>query len=168
MFLSEIPIDFRTPEPENKFDEKLLADIEDIGCHYVYIFSEKQSPTYTFSIGHFHQHNHPELILFGIKPELSVPILNIAAQWIADGKERLTPFKRYSDFAEDYSTIFIPVDIEHYEAYLGYANWYYGSLPGPYPVLQMVWPDPANLFPWEEGYDKRYMKQQPLLGPILP
>jgi hypothetical protein len=53
------------------------------------------------------------------------------------------------------------VDPSRHNGLVNYAIWYYRS--SPFPVLQLVWPDPAGLFPWEDGFDERYRKRQPTL-----
>ena len=60
-----------------------------------------------------------------------------------------------------------PLDLSFYEEYLGYATWFYRSLPQPYPAMQCIWPDKAGLFPYEAGYDSRFSTLQRLLS-IVP
>lgn len=33
----------------------------------------------------------------------------------------------------------------------------------PVPALQLVWADPAGLFPWREGFDLRFRPMQPII-----
>jgi len=59
---------------------------------------------------------------------------------------------------------FIPVAKHYYPKYLGYASWFYSSVKGEFPLLQMVWSDKQGHLPWKVGYDKSYDKFQPLLN----
>ena len=76
----------------------------------------------------------------------------------------MRPFQVYGDIADGLEVVFLPVALPAYNEYLGYANWFYADLPAPYPALQMVWPDPNGVFPWQPGYDARFRRAQPLLG----
>lgn len=44
---------------------------------------------------------------------------------------------------------------------MGWARWFYGDVQ--FPVLQCVYPDLANTFPWEAGFTKEWRSRQPLL-----
>ncbi len=68
---------------------------------------------------------------------------------------------RYDDLVEGYECEFRTVNPSHYDGLLNYGNWYYKG--APYPVLQLIWPDPAGLFPWEDGFDEGFRKEQPSL-----
>ena len=163
-FMDAIPNEFSLPNPESDYDKNLLKTLESVGWHNVHISEEGNSPAFAFSIGHFYKFNHPEVIVIGLKPEISQQLLNIVAIKVVGANTKIEPYKEYTDMTEGLSLVFIPVSLEHYGEYLGYANWFYGSMPKPYPVLQMVWPDRAGIFPWEKGYDKRFLQLQPILG----
>ena len=162
--LSEIPEKFSLPLSETDFDKKLIAQVEGAGWYNMHVGKENDAPPFSFTIGHFHKRNHPEIIVIGLPAQVSHELLNVAAVLVNGGKKSLIPYKKYTDFTETLSVAFVPVNVGNYGEYLGYANWYYGSLPKPYPVLQMVWPDKEGKLPWEKDYDKRYFKLQPVLG----
>lgn len=163
-FMRALPEGFAPPSAEDEYDQRLLDDVKRVGWHTLHIQAEEGSPPFSFTVGHFYKENHPEIIVIGLKPETAQQLLDIAALKIAGGKARIEPHREYSDFTESLSLRFIPVSLEHYREYLGYANWFYGSLPGPYPALQMVWPDKAGRFPWEPGFDTTFAPLQPILG----
>ena len=166
VFMNKIPDDFAVPEPENEYDKELIAQIEQVGWYNVHVAEENGFPAYAFSIGHFFKQNHPELIVVGLPPEVAHQLLNIAVVKIVGAKEEIEPYKKYDDFTENLTVAFVPVSLEYYGEYLGYANWYYGALPKPYPAMQMVWPDREGKYPWEQGYDKRFLQLQPILAPM--
>lgn len=163
MFLKQIPGDFTPPSAQDDYDKELLSNLSEVGWHNLHIAGEEALPPFSFSIGHFHNANHPEIIVAGLPPETSEQLLNVAAVHIHGEGQPIEPFRPYEDFLQGLNVAFIPVGLEHYGEFLGYANWYYDDLPKPYPVMQMVWPDPAGLFPWEEGFDGAYAHLQPLL-----
>jgi hypothetical protein len=163
-FMSKIPEGFKPPAAESDYDEQLLAKIKEVGWHNVHIAGDKGLPAFAFTIGHFYKQNHPELIVIGLPAETAHKLLNIAVVKVVGAKERIEPYKKYKDFTEGLSVAFVPVGIEHYNEYLGYAGWFYGSMSMPFPALQMVWPDKSGKYPWEKGYDKQFLQLQPILG----
>lgn len=166
VFMDKVPAGFEAPEPENDFDKRLLGTVEEIGWYNLHVSEEEGAPAFAFSIGHFHKHDHPEIIVVGLEPEIAHELLDIAAVKIIGSQQRIAPYKKYADFTEGLSVAFVPVELDRYEEYLGYANWYYGSLPGPYPALQLVWPDRDGRHPWDDGYDESFSQLQPILGPM--
>ncbi|WP_438461869.1 DUF4262 domain-containing protein [Marinomonas sp. PE14-40] len=164
VFMESMPTGFVAPPAETQQDSLILEQIKKVGWYNLHIGQEDDQAAFSFSIGHFQQHNHPELILVGLPAEVANQLLNIAVVKIVGAKERLEPYKKYDDFTEGLAVAFIPVELDFYRDYLGYANWYYGDLPKPYPVLQMVWPDREGYFPWEAKFDTSFKQAQPLLG----
>jgi hypothetical protein len=59
---------------------------------------------------------------------------------------------------------------EYYFDYMRHGSWFYRSLlwkvdpiaEHKWPVLQLVWPDPNGLYPWDEGCDPRAREIQTL------
>jgi hypothetical protein len=166
VFMDAIPRNFTQPVPEGDYDVQLLGKINEVGWHNLHVAEEDGKPAFAFSLGHFHKQNHPEIIVIGLPAETAHQLLNIAVVKIVGAKEKIEPYKKYSDFTEGLSVAFVPVDLKHYGEYLGYANWYYGSMSRPYPAVQMVWPDKVGKYPWESGYDQRFLQIQPILGPM--
>lgn len=164
MFMVEIPAKFRAPEPESEFDRQMMAQIHKVGWYNLHVAEENGSPEFAFTIGHFENRSHPELIIIGLRPGTAEQFLNLAADRITSANEKIIPYKKYNDLADGVTVAFVPVAYKYYDEYLGYANWYYDSMPKPFPALQLVWPDRAGRFPWEDGYDQRILKLQPLLG----
>lgn len=163
-FMQSMPAGFVVPPVETSQDSLILEQIKKAGWYNLHIGQEDNQAAFSFSIGHFQQHNHPELIVVGLSAEVANQLLNIAAVKIVGAKETLEPYRKYDDFAEGFPLAFIPVELAFYRSYLGYANWYYGDLSKPYPVLQMVWPDREGYFPWEAEFDTSFKQAQPLLG----
>lgn len=166
MFLEDMPAAFRFPEAEDAEDVQLLSRIQKKGWHHFSVAGGDGVPGYTFSVGHFLHCNHPELIAVGLKDQLASRLLDSAALRVRELNKPFVPYRLYDDVAPGLKVVFVPVDFPHYNQYLGFANWFYSDLPAPYPALQMVWPDPKGVFPWQAGYDKRFHRAQPLLGTV--
>ena len=58
--------------------------------------------------------------------------------------------------------MFVRVDQALYGEHFGRAIDYYGG--SGFPVLQMVWPDRHNVFPWEPNCDAGIRELQPVLA----
>lgn len=153
---------FKLREAEDDHDRKLLSDIERFGWHVVHINEDAEGPGFSFSVGFYYTFQQPEILIMGLKQDVAHDLLKIAYVQISGGKA-FRPFERNSDFTQDYECALAPIEIEHYREYLGYATWFYRSLPNPFPALQFIWPDKQGRFPWEQGYDDRFFKlQKPL------
>ena len=150
---------FQLRTAEDEHDRKLLADIERVGWHIVHINEDERGPAFSFSVGFYYTFQQPEILIMGLKPEVAQKILSIAVVLMAGGKT-FQPFEPVADFAQGYNSVFVPIKIENYQDYLGYAIWFYRSLPAPFPAMQLVWPDKQGRFPWEQGYDTRYLSSQ--------
>jgi len=70
---------------------------------------------------------------------------------------------RHPDILHGFDIELAPIDLAHYEEYLGYANWFYRSLPQPFPAMQCLWPDRSGVLPYEENFDPRCARLQPVL-----
>ncbi len=153
---------FRWRDPEDDHDRKLLDDVRKYGCHIVGVFPDDHGPGFCFSIGLYLNCLHPEIIVTGLRDHQAAAIINDIASrarkdhLFRDGDTSL-------ELAVDLPVTFREVDLDFYPDYLGYAMWFYSSLPRPFPCLQLVWPDPQGRFPWEPGFEERFRALQPLL-----
>ncbi len=78
------------------------------------------------------------------------------------GGRQFVPGTIYRDVASNgLSACFGVVDHRYYEDFFGQAIVYHGD--ASFPVLQFVWTDTKNHFPWDAGYEKRFTGQQELL-----
>jgi len=136
-------------------------DIEEFGCHLTLIEADNYMPAFVYSIGLFKKFGHPEIICFGLKTEVMASILNHACDLIKNG-EILTVDKSYRGFLEGFSIQFIKVDKEYYLNYVGYAGLFYNQT-FDFPLLQLVWTDKQNNFPWDKDFNPDWIFKQPLL-----
>jgi hypothetical protein len=157
----------KLPDAQDDYDRAILGDIDRIGWSVIQINPDKPEdpgPLYSFSVGLFHTHDHPEIILLGLKHAVAGQIINNIGGVIALG-QRIEPNKPNTDFSS-VPLVFVEVDPAHYKEYVGYALWLYG---GPrFPMLQCVWPLKSGHYPWDEGYDKAGAAIQPFLGRQAP
>jgi hypothetical protein len=141
-------------------EKKIFSDIAQYGFHAGFIQGDGYSPSFAYTIGLYKTYGYPELICFGLHPDLLHSVL-----W--SGKELLDKQPRpdlsigYSDFIGDYDVRLLPVAYDWYKYYFGYGAWFYQNWD--FPVLQIVWPDKQALYPWEEGFNPAWKAGQPLL-----
>lgn len=152
-------VDHSQHDKETK--QAILDDIEKFGCHLALLEADNYMPPFVYSIGLFKKFGHSELICFGLKPDVMGSILNHACDLIKNG-ETLTTDKLYSGFLEGYEIQFLQVDKEFYPNYVGYAGWFYERT-FDFPILQLVWPDKENNFPWDNKFNPDWKFRQPLL-----
>ena len=153
-------------------DRKLLSDIQDHGWHVVKVLGE--FPEWAFTVGLHQTHKHPEIVLFGLPPDLMHHMLNEIGSDIAGGQS-LETGKRYDSYLENVDVAFQPVHNNWYNPLLGFARWYYGG--SDFPVFQCCWPDMDNNLPWDDNFNSTLFDRHPLLyestaelshlGPVL-
>ncbi|RVC26599.1 DUF4262 domain-containing protein, partial [Mesorhizobium sp. M7A.F.Ca.CA.004.04.2.1] len=67
-------------------EAKALADIEAYGCHILHVLEEGDDPPFTYSVGIEHNFKAPELIVIGLKPEISQFIINEYCSRVRSGE----------------------------------------------------------------------------------
>lgn len=118
-------------------------------------------PAYAYTIGLFHNFEHPELIVLGLRTELMHSMLNTVAERVKAG-ERFSEGARLSDVIEGFEVTLQTVHRpESFKAHVGYALWFYAGKP--FPLLQVVWPDRQARLPGEPGSSDAFNQQQPIL-----
>ena len=142
-------------------DRTLLSKVEQHGWHLVGIGSSNEEPAYVFSVGLYHTFGHPEVCIFGLTDcETMAAILNAIGNEVKEGR-RFEIGTRLSDILIQNDLVLQNVDDSLYFNYFGYARWFYRG--NNFPLLQCVWPDRNNRFPWESAYDQSFLPIQPLL-----
>lgn len=100
---------------------------------------------------------HPELMLFGLQMSLAQPILSYFAVKQTEGKLALdTPLDELGNLP----LILKAVAPAKAADFITMANHRAGREVS---AIQIFWPDPKGLFPWEPGFDAKFDGWQPLL-----
>jgi hypothetical protein len=131
---------------DDAHDIKVLSDVKEYGFHIVWIKSEGLQPDYGFTIGLEYSYEHPEIIL---------------GAEIKKGQK----FIDSDDYIKISSQKFMvkKMDPSNYGEYIGYFMWFYRSLKTPPAVMQLFWPDESDKFPWDDGFNEKFLNSQPLL-----
>lgn len=80
---------------------------------------------------------------------------------MAKAGEKIELSKNYDCFFVNSHTQFLNVDSGNISDYFGQAISYYKTTD--FPVIQLVWADRNNQFPWDNDYEKEFEHRQPLL-----
>ncbi|MDI6105640.1 DUF4262 domain-containing protein [Actinoplanes sp. NEAU-A12] len=104
-------------------------------------------------------HGHPELILFGLPPEISRPTLRTVAGEVIAGRRAFTPGQYADDVIEGHQVQFVAV-IEP-DRHLPLAAEFYAVTGTAVDALQIVWPDRYHRWPWQPG---TRVDDMPVLG----
>lgn len=139
---------------------KIWADIQTYGFSALGVIGDQGTPHCMYTIGLFPD-IMAELILFGLRPDQATHVFHL----IVNRRKAGTVFSSghmYEGIAQDYPLYFHQVEREHYPRYVVAAlRWHQDTRE--FPLLQVVWPDPAKRFPWQPGFEERFKADQPLL-----
>ena len=153
------------PEPTDEHEEKTLSHIKEHGLSVIHVFHDKEDlPDFTYSAGLWHSYGHPEVLIIGLKRDLSGWIVNEIALRIRDFEEKFEADKSYDGFLEGFECKFLDVPKNHYREYISWDLWLYGG--DEFPLLQCVWPSTSGVFPWDKEANDWLCNQQPVLKSI--
>lgn len=148
------------PTAETVADRCLLEDVERRGWHVIRVAPRGNTPGWAFSVGLHHCFAHPEVIVFGLPFDTLQEFVDRIASDVASGV-RYAPDSKSDRILAGYTCGMRPVARRWYDAFLGYAIWFYGS--AEFPVVQCRWPDRENRLPDDPDFDAELADLQPLL-----
>jgi hypothetical protein len=144
----------------DEYDAQTIADIDRFGWIVRRIIAD-EGPDFAFSIGLFHSFGHPELLIYGLAPNVIGHVINEIGERIRDG-ERYVAGQTVNGFLEGYAVTFRPIPLAQYAAHLGGAIRHYRGRD--FPALQVVYPDFEHRWPWDAGVDNELLEAQPVLA----
>jgi hypothetical protein len=137
-----------------------MHDVAEYGWHVVMVNSER-SPDWAYSIGLWHTYRSSELAVAGLPLDNAMTLINQIGDRIKAGVS-LKDGDRLDDLlTSDLDVACRTIDEGWYRPLFGQAIDF--SMAPPLPFLQVVWPDRAGRFPWEEGFDLTFAQSQPQL-----
>jgi hypothetical protein len=149
-------------QADDDHDRKLLDDVERRGWHLVGIGDDPEVPAYVFSVGMFHTLGQPEICIFGLGNLSTMgTIVNVVGELMRSGR-RFEDRQESDEVLDGYTCAFRRVNPSLYREYFGYCRWFYEG--DDFPMLQCIWPDKANRFPWDSQFDSRVIPTQPVLA----
>ena len=150
----------RLDEPGDALDEAerdFVDCIREHGWMQTHALDEDDAPGFCFTTGFQASIGHPELICFKIDTKVANGMFWLLYRCARNGKPAPRGVRTSGVLAHDDAYLF-PVAKRHYAAYLGWSRWFYRG--DDFDCLQIVWPDEAGVFPWEDGFDPRYAGAQ--------
>ena len=105
-------------------------------------------------------HGRPELILFGLPPDLSRPVLRELAGEVIAGDRTIGTGDTADDVLDGHRVQFVAVTQP--DRHLPVAARFYAGVARPLRALQIVWPDRYHRWPWQPG---SRVHDMPVLGP---
>ncbi len=145
----------------DRIKQQAQKNIAQYGLHILHILGDTEGACFTYSIGLYETFGHPEIILLGLKAEVAHSILNAMADVIRD-HHSFDSHLFYDDILGGYSCYMLPVEQQHYDAYVGQAVSYYGHTD--FPLLQCVYPSVEGVYPWNKNASESLQWFEPLLG----
>lgn len=140
---------------------RVLADIDEHGVHIVHVPEDAHGPGHSFTIGMPYSFDHPELIVFGMPPEIAQDLLNAVADEAADGT-RFAADGQHDDLLQGYPVKFFDVPKGWYRQFLATALWAHEG--DDFACLQLVWPDKQGRWPWHDDVRDGFAQMQPVLS----
>lgn len=147
-------------EHDQPTKQSIKAIVDKYGCYLASFEADSYLPAFVYSIGLFEKFNHPEICCFGLSTGVMGRLINNITDRIRKG-EKIETDKPYTSLVNGYSVQFVEVKKEHYPSNFGYGGWYYDGFD--FPMLQLIWPDKAHNFPWDENFNPDWIFKQPLL-----
>ncbi|HEY7123481.1 MAG TPA: DUF4262 domain-containing protein [Ktedonobacterales bacterium] len=102
-----------------------------------------------------------ELIILGLYPNTGAQIINSVVARLKQG-ETFADGQQVKGLVKGLALAFRTVTRQHYDDYVGAAQTYHQSR-NEWLLLQIVWPDTKDRFPWQDGFEERFKDKQPLL-----
>jgi hypothetical protein len=150
----------RLDSPGDALDEAELNFVKGIATHgwmQTHALDEDDKPGFSFTTGFQASIGHPEIICFKIDRKVANEIFWLLYHCARNGKPVPRGVRTAGVLPNDDAYVF-PVAKRHFAAYFGWSRWFYRG--DDFECLQIVWPDEAGVFPWEEGFDVKYANAQ--------
>lgn len=154
----------RLGDAPDSFDDaqrRVIAQIEDHGWRTTGVAGRPGYPAFAYTTGLWLTHGISELICFDLPPETCHNLFGLVARAAAAGRHFAanTPVP---GLLEGEAVWFLPVDRAQADAYLPASRWFYRD--AEFPAWQLVWPDAAGRFPWQDGFEPGLVGVQPDLS----
>lgn len=149
----------------NEIEQRTLDDIKKHGWHLIIVPDDEEGPGFVYSVGMMQTLKHPEIIMFGLEPDLMVEIIHGMGEEIRKGR-RFAGTGLADDLLKGFECKIVPVDKQWHDEYMGYAVWHRRQVgkAGTLQAIQCVWPDKRGRFPDDPLCNRDVVASQPILG----
>lgn len=142
-------------ERRKMFTQKMRDAVEKDGFTFQPVMGGDGEPSYFYSIGLSKTYNHPEIYIVGLEPQQAHGLMLDIIFKIVEGKRFDKPCY-VSDVIEG-DLGMRPLVTEDVDQHSGIGQEVLG---GRFEAVQLYYPDPHGLFPWEAGCDRSYAEDQ--------
>lgn len=125
----------------------IQQNIDEHGIHVMNVLGDARQPGWLYTIGLWEGYEHPEIVVSGLPPRTAHGALNDLHRLIAEGHR--FEHGTVDDTLANYRVAFLQVRDVTGEHLLGCSARYGDD----FRAVQMVWPDAADVMPWEPGHD---------------
>ncbi|WTW93452.1 DUF4262 domain-containing protein [Streptomycetaceae bacterium NBC_01309] len=140
--------------------DKLAATVREHGWTVVAVPADEHGPAFAYTVGLPHTAHVPELAMLGLPIQVMHTLLNNIASRIRDGAPAADGTRVDGLLAAGLALVLKDADPGWHPTFFGQTAWFHRAA---VPVRQVVWPDPAGVFPWEDGFDQACRTAQPTL-----
>ena len=138
-------------------ERNFVEGVRQHGWMQTLALDEDDKPGFCFTTGFEVSIGHPEIIAFKIDKQTANEIFWVLYRCAENGKPVPLAVRTGGILPNDDAYVF-PVARRHYANYLGWGRWFYRG--DDFECLQVVWPDEAGVFPWEDGFDSKFVNAQ--------
>ena len=142
-------------------DAKALNDIDQYGLHILHVVCGGDKPDFSYSIGVEATLRMPEVMVVGLRPELSQSIINDYYRRARAG-EVVGNGASVADLIDRFDCRMVAVDVARFADAFGWARWLYQDKP--FRMLQIVYPDLDGRWPDDPSVNPALLRQQPVLS----
>ena len=137
----------------------LVSDAHECACEHEHEPPQETGPDFVYTVGLWHQRQHPELLLSGIpRRDVMHRVLNELARRVVEDGLVLAPGRAYEDVLSGVPVCVEELTPEGRAETTTWSAWFHRQ---DVPALQVVWPDLDGLFAWQGGADILDERQPP-------
>jgi Domain of unknown function (DUF4262) len=133
--------------------------IERSGVYLAFVPQPTPLETCWYTVG-LTGHGHPELVMFGLPPDIAQPVLHTVAGEVVAGRRTCVAGRYADDVLEGHRVQFVAVTEP--DRHLPVAAQFYAGAEPAMEAIQIVWPDRYQRWPWQAG---SRVDDMPVLGP---
>jgi hypothetical protein len=142
----------------DKQEQNFVAQIREHGWTNTQVGGAEDRPGFSYTTGFWLKFNHPELIVFALRPKTAHGVFWNVYRALETGK-RLVVGEFNNEIFENVPSVFLPVSRQKYSSCITWSRWFYAG--DNFECFQLVHPDPHGHFPWSPGISEHELKAQP-------
>jgi Domain of unknown function (DUF4262) len=135
-------------------------NVQKYGWHITYLSATDKSPGWAYTIGLFETFHHPEVSVFGLGDDILIGVVNSLAKSVQAGHHYRAGYT-YPNILDGVDCIFHSAEALWSPYFFGNATHFYHDRE--FSMLQCIWPDKQQHFPWSHQFRKDWAWAQPWL-----